>query len=155
MSVADIFALRAAIPPRFLGDAHVCVSPAIQDVLWNLVPRASTTDNILMPDREHLLELPLHQWSAMDTTLADNKNIVIAGDFRKGYTIADRVGLTVEIVPHLFGTNRRPTGQRGFYLYGRNSATVMRSSDNAPLRYLQVKAAADASDSKRDLRNPG
>ncbi len=104
VSVADIFALRGAIPPRFLGDAQVCVSPAIQDILWNLVPRASTTDNVLMPDRQHLLELPLHQWSTMATGLTDNANIVIAGDFSK-YVIADRLGMNVELVPMLFGAS--------------------------------------------------
>lgn len=138
VSTHDLYALRAAIPPRFLGNAQVCVSPAIQDVLWNLVPRASTTDNTIMPDREHLLELPLHPWSTMATGLTTGNKIAIAGDFKKGYVVADRLGLSVELVPHLFGANRRPTGQRGLYAYWRNTGSVISSSDNAPLRYLQT-----------------
>jgi HK97 family phage major capsid protein len=138
VSTHDIYNLRANIPPRFLGDTSVCVSPAIQDILWNLVPRASTTDNILMPDREHILEFNLHQWSTMAAALTTGNIIAIAGDFNRGYVIADRIGLTIELIPHLFGTNRRPTGQRGFYLYGRNSGVCVSSSDNAPLRYLQT-----------------
>ncbi len=93
-----------------------------------------------MPDREHLLELPLHQWSAMDTTLADNKNIIIAGDFSK-YVVADRLGMNVELVPMLFGASHRPTGQRGMYAFWRNTAAMIASADNTSLRYLQVLAA--------------
>ena len=93
-----------------------------------------------MPDRQHLLELPLHQWTTMATGLTDNANIVIAGDFSK-YVIADRLGMNVELVPMLFGTNRRPTGQRGMYAFWRNTAAMIASADNTSLRYLQVLAA--------------
>jgi predicted phage gp36 major capsid-like protein len=38
----------------------------------------------------------------------------------------DRVGMSADIIPHLFGTaNNFPTGQRGFYSLWRNSATVL------------------------------
>ncbi len=137
VSTHDIYALRAAIPPRFLGNAQVCVSPAIQDILWNLVPRASTTDNTLLPDREHLLELPLHQWSTMATALTTGNQIVVAGDFSK-YVIADRLGMSVELVPQLFGPNRRPTGMRGLCAFWRNTAAMIASADNTSLRYLQT-----------------
>jgi HK97 family phage major capsid protein len=136
VSTHDIYALRAAVPPRFIGSTSICTSPAIQDILWNLVPRASTTDNILMPDREHVLEFPHFKWSTMATTLTSANIIAIAGDFKRGYTIADRIGLNVEMIPQLFGPNRRPTGQRGMFAFWRNSAAVIASSDNAPLRYL-------------------
>lgn len=49
-------------------------------------------------------------------------NILVVGDFRN-YVIADRVGMSVELVPHLFDvTNNRPTGQRGWFAYARNGA---------------------------------
>ena len=42
------------------------------------------------------------------------------GDFASGYRITDRLGLTVELIAHLFGaTNQRPTGQRGLFAYWR------------------------------------
>ena len=37
----------------------------------------------------------------------------------------DRIGLSVEVIPHLVGTNHRPTGQRGLYAYWRNGAGVL------------------------------
>ena len=49
-------------------------------------------------------------------------NVLIFGDF-SNYVIADRVGMTVETIPHLFATaNNRPTGQRGFYAFYRLGA---------------------------------
>ena len=44
------------------------------------------------------------------------------GDFSNGYVVADRVGTTIEFIPHLFGTSGRPTGQRGFYMFARVGA---------------------------------
>jgi predicted phage gp36 major capsid-like protein len=41
--------------------------------------------------------------------------------------IADRIGTTVEFVPHLFGSNRRPTNQRGWLAYVRHGAAVVNS----------------------------
>jgi HK97 family phage major capsid protein len=49
-------------------------------------------------------------------------NILVVGDF-SNYLVAQRVGMTVEMVPVLFGTtNNRPTGQRGWYAYARVGA---------------------------------
>ena len=49
--------------------------------------------------------------------------MAIFGNFSR-YKIVDRVGLTVDVIPHLFGANRRPTGERGIYAYWRNGAKV-------------------------------
>jgi len=49
-------------------------------------------------------------------------NILAVGDF-SNYVIAERVGMSVELVPHLFDvTNNRPTGQRGWFAYARVGA---------------------------------
>ena len=46
-------------------------------------------------------------------------NLLVVGDFRN-FVIADRAGMTVELVPHLFDvTNNRPTGQRGWFAWAR------------------------------------
>jgi predicted phage gp36 major capsid-like protein len=50
---------------------------------------------------------------------------MIVGDFNY-FVIVDRIGLTVELVPHIFGvTARYPIGQRGLYFYYRNSSRVL------------------------------
>jgi HK97 family phage major capsid protein len=61
-------------------------------------------------------------------------NILVVGDFRN-YLIADRVGMTVELVPHLFDvTNNRPTGQRGWFARARVGAN---SINDLGFRVLQ------------------
>lgn len=61
-------------------------------------------------------------------------NILVVGDFRN-YLIADRVGMTVELVPHLFDvTNNRPTGQRGWFARARVGAA---SINDLGFRLLQ------------------
>lgn len=69
----------------------------------------------------NLLGRPVYESPDMDgtiTALAENYALVY-GDFRN-FVIVDRVGMSVELIPHLFGTgNNRPTGQRGLYCYWR------------------------------------
>lgn len=49
-------------------------------------------------------------------------NVLVVGDFRN-YLIAQRAGMEVELVPHLFDvTNNRPTGQRGWFAHARVGA---------------------------------
>jgi HK97 family phage major capsid protein len=46
-------------------------------------------------------------------------NLVVVGDF-SNYVIVDRVGMNVELIPHLFDiTNNRPTGTRGLFAWAR------------------------------------
>jgi HK97 family phage major capsid protein len=54
-------------------------------------------------------------------TAAANNYLGIIGDF-DNYVIADRIGMTVEFVPHLFGSNQRPTNSRGWLAYVRHGA---------------------------------
>lgn len=54
---------------------------------------------------------------------ADN-HILLAGSFDQ-YLAVRRVGTTIEFVPHLFGPDGRPTGQRGYYLYTRVGGGVL------------------------------
>ena len=49
---------------------------------------------------------------------------VIYGDLSQ-FVLVDRIGSTVEIVSHLFGSNRRPTGQRGALLRFRTGSAVV------------------------------
>jgi len=55
-------------------------------------------------------------------------------DIRKAFTILDRIGMSVELVPMLMGAvtpaagaalRPMPTGQRGFYAHWRNNSKVV------------------------------
>jgi predicted phage gp36 major capsid-like protein len=50
--------------------------------------------------------------------------VLLSGDFSQ-YAIVDRLGATVEHLPLLVGANRRPTGERGWFLYWRTGADVL------------------------------
>ena len=68
------------------------------------------------------------------TATTAHQNVLVVGDFSQ-FVIADRVGLTVELIPHLFGaTNGRPTGQRGWFAYKRVGSD---SVDDSAFRLLQ------------------
>lgn len=62
-------------------------------------------------------------------------NLLIVGDFRN-YIWASRAGMTVEYVPHLFGTSNpgRPTGSRGLFAWARNGGD---SVNDRAFRLLQ------------------
>ena len=93
-----------------------------------------------------LLNKPLYEASFMepasgiDDAATDVTNrILLAGDFRRGYYICDRVGTTIEIVPHLMGSNQRPTGQRGAWMFSRVGADTV--ADGA-FALLNIETAA-------------
>ena len=77
-----------------------------------------------------LLGRPAYSSGQVDGVInatADNY-VMVFGDLQAAYTIVDRVGMTVELVPHLLGSNRRPSGQRGLYAYWRTGGRVVDSS---------------------------
>lgn len=137
VTAANLYALENALPPRFRPNETFVANRGIYNVvrgidtsggaaLWlyiseglnNQVPSPGNTGALL-------LGRPAYESSAMQATVVNATKIMIVGDFRY-FLIVDRVGLTVELIPHLFGaTNRYPTGQRGLYAYWRNTSKVL------------------------------
>jgi HK97 family phage major capsid protein len=139
-AAADLYSLQNALGPRFRSSARgrfvtnlaqinrirafaTAAGPvALTDNLQtNTTSGAGATDARLPVN---VLGYPTYELSSMASVLTTGSLIGILGDFRY-YVIVDRIGLTVELLPHLVGTNRRPTGQRGLYAYWRNSAGVI------------------------------
>ncbi|MDO3403428.1 phage major capsid protein [Mycolicibacterium neoaurum] len=65
-----------------------------------------------------------NQDGTYDAAATANNYLLLYGDFNN-FVIADRVGSTLELVPHLVGANRRPTGQRGALLWFRTGSNVV------------------------------
>jgi len=62
----------------------------------------------------------LNDFMADFTGTTGASNLLIVGDW-KNYLVAQRAGMSVELVPHLLHTsNNRPSGQRGWYAWARN-----------------------------------
>lgn len=135
--IADLYGTEAALPARFRPRAQWVANRAIYQKirqfdtaggagLWvqlgsGLEGAAPTSGNI----GAQLLGFPANEDSAMGTSIAKDALYLVIGDFRY-FVIVDRVGMSVEVVPHLFATgNNRPSGQRGLYAYWRNNSKVL------------------------------
>ncbi len=138
--IGDLYAVRQAISStRFWKNATFAASPTAWDVFYRYVAQASTTDPLPFTQGRGgpFLGTPKVEWSTMSaaTTVTGSK-VAIVGDW-SGFVIADRVGASVELIPHLFGSaNRFPIGARGLYYYWRTGTAVSKPSAFA---YLEVK----------------
>ncbi|MFD5294779.1 phage major capsid protein [Streptomyces mutabilis] len=142
-AAADIYKLDGALPARYRTGASWLANRGI----YNLIRQFDTNGGAQMWERigadvpPQLLGRPALEAEDMDASFdpaaAGDNNLVVYGDF-SNYVIADRVGMTVEFIPHLVGANRRPTGQRGWYAYYRVGAD---SVNDAAFRMLNVATA--------------
>ena len=138
LAVDDLYSVREAVPARFAAASAWAAHPTALDAILRLVASADASEPQIMPEGRGgpLLGRQVAEWSALDAAVATGNDIAILGDFRTGFRIVDRVGMSVEVVQHLLGANQRPTGQRGLYAYRRVGSAVV--APNA-LRYLEVK----------------
>lgn len=147
LTLADLDELEGELPPRFLARATYVANRGFFVKVRNLARANSSAAGdpwvavSTSPTGRELNGFPSAENSEMayDATLAtDNQTIAVLGDFRQ-FLIVDRIGMSVELVPHLFGAGRMPTGQRGIYAYWRNSCKVLVPG---AFRALRVKAGA-------------
>lgn len=113
----DVYALLEGLPARFRARATWLAALGI----LNAIDQFETTNGSKMfPElgNERLLRKPVREASEVSETIATGEHIAVVGDFAN-YVIADRLGASVELVPHLMGANRRPTGKRGFWYHWR------------------------------------
>lgn len=137
--VADLYGTKNALPPRFRPNSAYMAEMSIYDKvrqfdtsggasIWvDNLQLATTNDAVPTPGslQARLLGRPAWENSAMASALTTGNLILIVGDFNY-YLIVDRVGMSVEVVPHLFATaNQRPTGQRGLLAFWRNTGKVL------------------------------
>lgn len=154
-AIGDVYSLDSALPPKYrlaTLDGDVATSRAswvANHAIYNLIRRFDTAGgaglleylgNGLPP---RLLGYPIYEASGMDASVtvagAVSNFILVVGDFRN-YVIYDRVGLSIEFIPHLFATaNNLPSGQRGWFAYWRVGADSV--NDDA-FRLLDVPSAA-------------
>lgn len=80
-----------------------------------------------------LIGYPAYENSVMDAAIANGNDILIFGDFRY-FVIVDRVGMSVEFVPHMVDGDGKLTGQRGIFAWWRNGSRIMSSNAFRKLR---------------------
>lgn len=125
----DIYSVQNALPPRFQPNASWAANLSI----LNTLRQFETTNGALkwpslQDNPPMLLGRMAYELSNMDgsynVAATQDNFLVVYGDF-SNFVIVDRIGTTLEIVPHLFGSSRRPTGQRGALLYARTGSDVV------------------------------
>lgn len=116
----DLYKVYGALPARYRGNAQWLAN----NLFWNLV-RQSAPNNTSWNDpggdrQANFIGKTVREAEAMDGTVTATEDNLLAvlGDF-SNFVIADRIGMTVDFIPHLFGANRRPTGQSGWFAFYR------------------------------------
>jgi HK97 family phage major capsid protein len=133
-ALEDVYTLHDALPARYRRRAAWLGNQSIYSLtrqfdesggsaLWAQLGAARP---------QVLLGRPAYEAEPMDGVVDSGSDnyVLIFGDFQY-YVIADRIGMTVEFVPHLFGATgvgspavAHPTGQRGWFAYYRVGADV-------------------------------
>ncbi len=132
LAIDDVTSLQSALPSRFQPRAQWLGNLTTINMIGGFETSAGS---LRFPEvsSDRLLRKPLNEASELDTAgdtaNAGNDNVLAYGDFAAGFVIVDRVGTSVELVPHLFGSNSRPTGQRGLLMHFRTGSGVV--VDNA------------------------
>lgn len=125
-AVADVYAVFDALPARYRTRAAWIMEQRI----IGKTRQFGTADSHAMLTRLadgyeglQLLGKPLLEASAMDGVIdaAATNFLTVVGDW-SNYVVADRLGMVVEVIPHLFGAGGRPTGQAGLYARYRTGA---------------------------------
>jgi HK97 family phage major capsid protein len=116
---ADVYNLQNQLPPRFSANAQWCATLSI----WNTIRQfVNGAGGFVFPELRdnppRLLNRPANELSNMDGVIdaAQLNHILLYGDF-SNFVVVDRYPSTLELIPNLFGANRRPTGQRGMFLW--------------------------------------
>ncbi|BBX72215.1 phage major capsid protein [Mycobacterium shinjukuense] len=125
---ADVYALQSALPPRFQANGAFAANLST----INTLRQAETANGALkfpgLHDSPPMLAgkniLEVSHMDTVDPAVTATNHPLVLGDWKQ-FLIVDRVGAMVELVPHLFGPNRRPTGQRGFFAWFRTGSDVL------------------------------
>ncbi|WP_041181099.1 phage major capsid protein [Mycobacterium canetti] len=139
---ADAYALQSALPPRFQANSAFAANLSTINVLRQ---EETTNGALKFPSLQDtppmLCGKPVWEVSHMtapDPSVTATTYPLVLGDWSR-FAITDRVGATIELVPHVFGENRRPTGQRGFFCWFRTGSGMV---SRAAFRVLSVQTTA-------------
>jgi HK97 family phage major capsid protein len=129
LAAGDVYNVQNALPPRFQPNASWAANLTILNVLRQFETGSGALKFPgLQANPMSLLGRTAYENSNMDGTInpaaSETNYPLLYGDFAQGFTIVDRIGSTLELVPHLVGANHRPTGQRGALLWFRTGSNV-------------------------------
>lgn len=123
LPLTAVYGLDDALPARYRMNASWLGHRKIYNVVRQFDSNGGAGLWVQLRDDvpPQLIGRATYEAEAMTSTVTTGSRNLIYGDFNN-YVVADRIGMTVELIPHLVGANRRPTGQRGWYAYYRVGA---------------------------------
>jgi HK97 family phage major capsid protein len=115
----DVYNVQNQLPPRFQQNSQWVGSLGIENILRQFETAAGA---LKFPGLQNnpptLLGRNFNELSNMVATTSAGSKMLVVGDF-SDFVIVDRFPSSIEFIPNLFGANRRPTGQRGAFLWAR------------------------------------
>jgi HK97 family phage major capsid protein/HK97 family phage prohead protease len=141
LAAADIYLLENAMAPRFIANSRVVAAKTTFNRFRTLfqAQASSAGDPFARPSGamgETFNGYPKHELSTMASGIGTGSLVMLQGDFNQ-FLIVDRVGMGIELIPHVLGANRRPTGERGVFALWFNNSKIL--VDNA-FRLLRIKS---------------
>jgi len=144
-AVEDLYNLEEALDVRYRANAKFLAHHST----YNTIRQFGVSDGHALWERigngqpSQLLAYPALESSVIASTPADwapaksaaaAGKFMLFGDFRN-FLIVDRIGMSVELIPQVFGANQRPTGQRGIYAIWMNNSKVVVDNAFKVLKY--------------------
>lgn len=126
-AIADLYSLTAAVPARFRANGKGAIVANLSQInrmrQFDTAGGASFWTNLGQGVPNTVLGLPIYESTSMAGTVTTGSKIAVAGDFSQ-YNIVDGIGMSLMYEPFIKGTNQRPTGQSGWFVYWQTGADV-------------------------------
>lgn len=140
--LVDVYKLHASLPVRARLNSGARRAILANVTTINTIRQFATANNyhgflvdLGSGQPSQLLGEQLIECPSMTSTVTTGNDILLFGDFRR-FIIAEKVGFTTEMVPHLLSTTTNlPNGQRGMFGYWRVGADV---NDAGSFRVLRL-----------------
>lgn len=128
--LAALYAAEEALDQRWLSNANLMASRSF----FNKIRQIDTAGGAALWERigagqpQQLLGYSTYKNSNMAAPTTNGAKVALLGDFSQ-FLIVDRIGMNVELVPHVFANPSTtlvvPTGQRGFFAVWRNNSKIL------------------------------
>ena len=137
LTIDDPGRLASRLPDRYEPNASWLGHRAVFSELDRLARAAGFNEpSIAAANQPTLLGYPRYYSSAMESDFVTAAgDILLFGDFKAGFLIVDRIGLSIEIDPHVRDGDGKWTGSRALLAHWRNSSLIL--VDNA-FRLMKV-----------------
>ena len=137
--LADIYTLEGALPARYRSSASFLANKGVYNVIrqFDTAGGAGLWARLGEGQPARLLDRPAYESEDMSSATSTTTSFIMVYGDLSNYVIADRIGVTVDFIPHLFHTtSNRPSGQSGWYASYRVGAD---SVNDGGMRLLSVK----------------